>query len=82
MKNSLNEEMVIIENELHRIISLIEESSYSKEEKKQMTEAAFKSFLERQKANQGDLKLKTMTVDELKRIYAEFRRKLKSNVER
>lgn len=82
MKNSLREEMVVIENELHRVISLIEEASYPQEEKKQMKEAAFKTFLERQRENQGCSSFKTMTVDELKEIYEQFRNQSKNQKER
>lgn len=70
-------EHILIQNELHKLISLINEANISAEEKAKLKEKTYQDFLTRAKQYKGCLGFQTMTVEELKVEYEKFTSSLK-----
>lgn len=70
--SDINNERLVIEQELFKIIRLIDESDYSYSKKKKLKEEAFKLFHERVQNYKGVPKFKNMTVEDIIALYEKF----------
>lgn len=69
LKGGMHNERIVIEQELYKIITLINESDFSDSKKEKLREEAFIAFHRRVQNYKGAPKFKTMTVEDIKALY-------------
>lgn len=74
-------EHIMIQNELHKLITLINESSVSAKQKEELREKTYAEFLSRAKEYKSCPAFKNMTVEELRNEYESFVKYLKNKNE-
>lgn len=75
-------EHIIVQNELHRLMCLVDEANISEGEKIRLREKTFMEFLRKAKEYKGCSGFENMTVEELKTEYGNFLNSLKKGEER
>lgn len=72
LESDINNERLVIEQELFKIIRLIDESDYSYSKKEKLKEEAFKAFHRKVQNYKGAPEFKNMTVEDIKALYEKF----------
>ena len=77
MEDTLHAEKALIENELHAMLSTIDEIvGYTLKQKEQLREMAYQRFLTKARTYEGAPAFKTMTIEELKQLYKEIKQNI------